>query len=246
LKCIRLSAVSVVLFLQMLPLMSQVKNFSTVISTKADQYGFVQVIIRNNSKRNMTAAFLAHSCSGADRNGTEVSAVGFESTLYVSLGSGFQDPGIPPAGTRRFEIKAANASCPETSSAIFSDGHCEGSSDGPYGCTQMLADRRAAYAELIRIRSLVQKFSDEDPEYISKLTADLESRRVELSQLNHVDASQQGVNGRNLVLQGFKNRLPPYTTPLPELSTPTQTVKVVDAWMTLLAANILLPQDKTN
>lgn len=242
-KRIQVAAVSAVLFLRMLPLMSQIKQFSTVISTKADQYGLVQVTIRNNSKRNITAAFVAHSCSGPDRNGPEVSAVGFESTLFVSIGSGFQDPGIPPAGVRRFEIKSANANCPETTSAIFSDGHCEGSTDGPYGCTQMIADRQAAYAELARIRSFAQKFSDQDPGYISKLTADPESRRVELSQLSHSDASQQGVTGRNLVLQGFKNKLPPYTTPPPELSTPTQTVKAVDSWMALLAANIFLPQD---
>jgi hypothetical protein len=242
-KCIQVLAVSAVLCLQMLPLMSQIKEFSTVLSTKADQYGLLQVTIRNNSRRNITAAFVAHSCSGADRKGTEVSAVGFESTLYVSIGSGYQDPGIPPAGVRRFEMKSANANCPETTSAIFSDGHCEGSTDGPYGCTQMLVDRRAAYAELVRIRSFVQKFSDQDPEYISKFTADIESRRVELSQLSHSDASKQGAIARTQVLQGFKNKLPPYTTPPPELTTPTQTVKVVDSWMALLAAGILLPQD---
>jgi hypothetical protein len=242
-KCILLSAVLAVLFLKTLPLMSQVKDFSIAISTKPDQYGLLQVTIRNNSKRNLTAAYLAHTCSGADSNGTEISAVGFESTLYVLPGSDFQNPGIPPAGSRRFEIKSADANCPETASAIFSDGHCEGSTDGPYGCTQMLVNRRAAYAELERIRSFVQKFSDPDPEYLSKFTADLESRRVELSQLSHSDSSQKGVEGRNLVLQGFKNRLPPYTKPPTELSTPTQAVKAVDAWMTLLSANILLPQD---
>lgn len=152
-------------------------------------------------------------------------------------------PGIPPSGVRRFEIKSADANCPETISAIFSDGHCEGSSDGPYGCTQMLADRRAAYAELARIRSFVQNLSDQDPQYVSKLTADLESRRVELAKLSHSDVSQQGINGRNRVLESLKMKLPPYTTPPPQLSTPTQTVKAVDVWMALLAANILLPQD---
>jgi hypothetical protein len=150
-KCIRLFAVSAVLLLHGLPIMSQVKGFSIVTSTKPDQYGLVEVIIRNNSKQNITAAYLAHTCSGADRNGSEVSAVGFESTLYVFLGSDFQNPGVPPAGTRRFEIKSANANCPKTTSAIFSDGHCEGSADGPFGCNQMFVDRQAAYAELVRI-----------------------------------------------------------------------------------------------
>lgn len=242
-KCIWLSAASAVLFLHMLPMMSQVKGYSIVTSTKPDQYGLVEVIIRNNSKQNMTAAYLAHTCSGADRNGSEVSAVGFESTLYVFLGSDFQNPGVPPAGTRRFEIKSANANCPKTTSAIFFDGHCEGSADGPFGCTQMLVDRQAAYAELVRIRSFLQKIPDDDPEYISKFAADFESRRVELSQLGSADASQKGVNGRTQVLQTFKQRLPPYTTPPPTLSTPTQTLKAVDLWMALLASNILLPPD---
>ena len=107
----------------------------------------------------------------------------------------------------------------------------------------MLVDRQAAYAELVRIRSFLQKIPDDDPEYISKFAADLESRRVELSQLGSADASQKGVNGRTQVLQTFKQRLPPYTTPPPTLSTPTQTLKAVDLWMALLASNILLPPD---
>jgi hypothetical protein len=237
-KCIQFSVVLAALFFQMLPLTSQVKDFSIVISPKADQYGLVQVAIRNNSKRNVTAAFVAYSCSNVDGIGTHESAVGFESILYVSIGSDYQDPGLPPLGVRHFQIKPADVSCSETTSAIFSDGQCEGSTEGTYGCTQMLANRRAAYEELVRLRSFILAFSDQDPEYISKLTAYLESRRVELSQFSRSDASKQGVAGRTQVLQCFKYKLPPYTIPPPELSMPTHTLNVVSSWMTLLAANI--------
>jgi hypothetical protein len=243
---IQAPAVLVVLLLQLLPATSQVKGFSTVTSTKADQYGLLQVTIRNNSKRNIITAYIAHSCSGAGRDGTEVSAVGFEPILFVPVGSGPQDPGIAPSGARTFEFKAAGASCPETISVIFSDGHCEGATDGAFGCTQLLADRRAAYEELARIRSFVQKFSDQDPEYISKLAADLESRRVELSQYRHSDNPQQGMKGRKQVIESLKTKFPPYTLPPPELSTPTHTVDAIDVWMKFLAAGIPLPQDSAN
>jgi hypothetical protein len=241
-KCIWAFIVSAALFLQTLPLMSQVKDFSIVISPKADQYGLVQVTIRNDSKRNLTAAFFAYSCTAID-GGTHESGVGFESTLYVSVGSGFQDPGLPPAGARRFQIKPADVSCSKTTSAIFSDGHCEGSTEGTYGCTQLFANRRAAYEELVRMRSFILAFSDQDPEYISKLTAYLESRRIELSHFSRSDASKQGVAGRNLVLQSFRYKLPPYTITPPELSMPTQTLNAVNSWMALLAAGIPVVQD---
>jgi hypothetical protein len=214
---------------------SQTKGFSAETSAKADQYGLRQVTIRNKSKLNITAIHIVHSCDDPGHSGPKVSSVGFDSIMFFTIGN-LQDNGIAPGAERHFDLASEQANCPGGISVAFSDGHCEGLLDGTHGCNELLADRRLAYAELGDIRSFVQKSPEQDDQYIAKMQAELESRRVA-----HSHNTREESDGRMQVLQQLKMKFPPYTTPPPELSTPAQTVKTLDAWMARLAANIVVP-----
>jgi hypothetical protein len=234
LKFAPLAIALVFLTAQTSPLQSQTKGFSTETSAKADQYGLLQVTIRNKSKLNITAVHIVRSCGDPGHSGP-VSSVGFDSILFLTIGN-LQDQGIAPGAERHFDLASEQAKCPGGISVAFSDGHCEGLVDGPHGCNELLADRRLAYAELADIRSFVQKIPEQDDQYIAKMQAELESRRVA-----HSRNTREESDGRMQVLQQLKMKFPPYTTPPAELSTPTQTVKTLDVWMARLATNIVVP-----
>ena len=197
------------LLTQVLPTNAQGKNYSVETSAKADQYGFLQLIIQNKSLLKITAVTIVHSCDDPSRAGPNVFWTGFDSELSLLLGK-WGNPDIAPGAHRAFDVASENAKCPGGISVVFSDGHCEGLQEGSRGCTELLADRRLAYAELAEIRSFAQKISDQDDQYITKMQTELESRRVA-----HSQDRQEKSFGRMQVLQQLKNEFPPYTTPPP-------------------------------
>jgi hypothetical protein len=211
---------------------AQTPGFTATTTTTPDAYGLITVTIHNRSKSTITAVSIYHTCDVPDRTGSQYTWVGFDAALELSLGSAVTGREIPVSTSRTFDAASEQIKCPGGISVVFADGHGEGS---PEGWKQILADRRAAYAELSAIKAVVGNMPSEETDFPKHLLELLDMMRLTVQGNRLIEIPRDEVNARDQVLNEFlvPLRISPDRVPK-QLSNQTETLQALDRMMTHL------------